>query len=67
MFQMRGFFVTEKEEKIHNFLNHYEQGGSLPTEFKPMKKVRYDASLEKYSININEHARYYTLRMQQNL
>ena len=53
------FFVTEREEKVHNFLNHYQHGGKLPTEFKPIAKVRYDANLEKYSININDHCRYY--------
>ena len=58
-FRYEAFFVTEREEKIHSFLNHYRQGGRLPTKFKPMTKMRYDENLEKYSINIDEHREYY--------
>ena len=51
--------MTEREEQIHNFLNHYQQGDRLVTEFKPMTEIRYDENLEKYSINIDEHGKYY--------
>ena len=58
-FRCETFFVTEREEKIHNFLNNYQQVRRLPTEFKPMTEIRYDENLEKYSNNIDEHGEYY--------
>ena len=58
-FRCEACFVTEREERIHNFLNHYQQGSRLPTEFKTMAKLRYDRNLEKYSINISDHGKYY--------
>ena len=58
-FRCEAFFVTEREGKVHNFLRHYQHGGSFPAEIKPIKKTRFDQYLKKYSISFNEHSDYY--------
>ena len=35
------FLTTEKHKSIHNFLNHYEEGKSVPFEDKPIDIVRF--------------------------
>ena len=38
VFDVNIFTLTE-EMKIHNFISHYQLGGRLPTEDRPMKKL----------------------------
>ena len=44
---------------LHNFLRHYQEGGSLPIELKPINRIVLDGNLQKFSINFNEHANSY--------
>ena len=36
-----------RDGKVHNFLEHYQQGGTLPSEDKPMKINYFDRDLQK--------------------
>ena len=46
-------------EKEHNFLKHYQEGGSLPIELKPIIRTILDRNLQKFSINFDEHSNSY--------
>ena len=46
-------------EKEHNFLKHYQEGGSLPIELKPINRSVLDRNLQKFSINFDEHSNSY--------
>ena len=50
---------NRRDEKNHNFLFHYQQGGWQPTEDKPIKIVKLDEDLQRFCINFNEHSHYY--------
>ena len=41
-FQYDYFCTNPRDEKNHNFLFHYQQGGRQPTEDKPIKIVKFD-------------------------
>ena len=36
-----------RDGKVHNFLEHYQQGGTLPSEDKPIKITYFDRDLQK--------------------
>ena len=38
------------------FLKHYQQGGSLPIELKPISKTVLDHNFQKFSINFDEYS-----------
>ena len=38
-FRCDHFCYNGREEKIHHFLSHYQQGGKLPIKDKPLKKI----------------------------
>ena len=46
-------------EKKHNFLKRYQEGGSRPTELKPINKTILDRNFQKFSINFDEHSNSY--------
>ena len=46
-------------EKEHNCLKHYQEGGSLPIELKPINRTILDRNLQKFSINFDEHSNSY--------
>ena len=48
------FLTTEKHKSIHNFLNHYEEGKSVPFEDKPIDIVRF-RGLTIDSIEFQKH------------
>ena len=43
-------------EKEHNFLKHYQEGGSLPIELKPINRTILDRNLQKFSTKFDEHS-----------
>ena len=53
------FCFNGRDEKDHNFLLHYQQGGSLLIEDKTLKKTYFDENLQKYCITFHEHGGYY--------
>ena len=58
-FRCEYFCHDGRDEKIHNFLEHYQLGGTLPTEEKPLKKTYFDRDLQKYQITFSELADFY--------
>ena len=58
-FRCRHFCFSGRNEKNHNFLLHYQQGGSLPIADKPLEKTDFDENLQKYCIIFHEHCDYY--------
>ena len=58
-FQCYYFCINRSDEKNHNFLFHYQQGGRELIEDKPIKIVKYDENLQQFYINFNEHSDYY--------
>ena len=58
-FRCEHICYNEREEKIHYFLSHHQQGGRLPTGDKPLKKIYSNENLQKYCITFDEHSNYY--------
>ena len=56
-FRCSHFCVSSRDEKIHNFLDHHQQVGALPVELKPMSKIRYDDTLQKYFVTFDNHGK----------
>ena len=50
------FNFNDAQEKIHNFLKHYQEGGSRPTEAKPLNKTIIEHDFVKYGINYDDHS-----------
>ena len=48
------FLSNRREEKVHNFLKHYQQEGRLSSKNKPIKKTFFDSDLEKYCITSDD-------------
>ena len=48
-FRCEHFCANGREEKVHNFLS----------EDKPLKKIIFDANLQKYCINFADHSNFY--------
>ena len=44
---------------MHNFVLHYQQCGRLPIEDKPLKKIYFDKTLQKYCTTFDKHSNYY--------
>ena len=49
------FGLNRRDEKTHNFLSHYQMGGRLPIEDKPLKKTHFYKNLQIYYITFLEH------------
>ena len=60
-FRCDHFCVNSRDEKTHNFLSHYEQGGRQPVEDKPLKRTFFDENLQRYCIDFSEHGLGYLL------
>ena len=55
----RDYFCPKgRDEKVHNFLEHYQHGGTLLSEDKPMKITYFDRDLQKYCITFSEDAEF---------
>ena len=52
------FLTTDKHEAVHNFLNHYEDGKSIPFEEKPFDILRLPA-LTIYPIEYSKYKHFY--------
>ena len=57
--QVYHFLVNNTDNKGRNFLKHYQQGGVLPFENRPINITRFDG-LSVYSISFDEHQRFYS-------
>ena len=55
------FCHNGRDEKVHNFLENYQQGGTLPSEDKPMKITYFDRDLQKYCITFSELGEFFWL------
>ena len=58
-FPCEEFLSDGREEKVYNFLKHYQQGDRLPSKDKPIKKTFFDSDTQKYCINFSENRDYY--------
>ena len=58
-FRCEYFHYNGREEKLNNFLSHYQQGGRPPAEDKPFNKIYFDENLQKYCITFDEHSNYH--------
>ena len=48
-----------KQEQIHNFLKHYNQGGQIPLVNKPIDKNNIGHSIQKFSTDFEKHQNSY--------
>ena len=53
------FCISQRDEKKHNFLSHYQLGGRRPVEDKPVNKTFFDENLRRYCINFSDHENFY--------
>ena len=53
------FCCNGRDEKVHNFLEHYQQGGTLSSEEKPVKLTHFDGDLQKCCITFNEYGEFF--------
>ena len=44
------FCTNRRDEKNHNFLFHYQQGGRQPVEDKPIKIVKFNKNLQQFCV-----------------
>ena len=58
-FRCEYFCLNDRDEKIHNFREHYQQGGTLPAEDKPVNITNFERDLQRYCITFNEHGENY--------
>ena len=49
-FRYEYFCINGRDEKIHNFITHYQQGGRLLIEDKTLTGTYFDENLQKYCI-----------------
>ena len=57
-FCCKHFYLNRRDEKNHNFLAHYQQGGSRPGEDKPIERRYFDENLDRFCINFSKHVNY---------
>ena len=54
------FWINRRDEKNHDFLSHYQLGGTQPIEDKPLKKKTiFDENLKSYCVKFLEHRPFY--------
>ena len=58
--------TSEREEKKHNFLFHFQKGGTIPLENRPIIK-RNDGTIIKFEIRYDEHKNSYDFEHPVNL
>ena len=58
-FRCEHFCLNRSDEKNHNFLAHYQQGGSRPVEDKPIERRYFDENLQRFCINFSQHGDHY--------
>ena len=58
-FRCEHFCSTRRDEKMDNFVPHYQQCGRLPTEDKSLKKIYFDKTLQRYCTTLDKHSNYY--------
>ena len=47
------------KKKTHSFVKHYQEGGNLLIELKPIKKNNFDRDFQKFSRNYDDHSSSY--------
>ena len=52
------FLTSRGKEKTHNFLKHYQKGGQIPLEYKPID-IKTDNKVKKFSIEFDKHKNSY--------
>ena len=57
-YRCKQFLTSQSEEKTHNFLKHYQKGGQIPLEYKPIA-IKTDNTVKKFSIEIDKHKNSY--------
>ena len=57
-YRCESFLTSEREEKEHNFLNHYQKGGEIPLKNRPIIK-RNDGTITKFEICYDDHKNSY--------
>ena len=58
-FRWEHFCLNRRDEKNHNFLVHYQQGGSRPVEDKPIERKYFDENLQRFCINFSQQGDHY--------
>lgn len=58
-FRCDHFPFNGRDEKTHNFLSHYQQGGRRCIEDNPLNRIYFDENLQKYRISFSEHGKHY--------
>ena len=58
-FRCEHFCASERDKKIYNSLVHYQQGGALPAEDKPLTFTSFDKYLQRYSKSFDEYSNFY--------
>ena len=58
-FRCEYFCLNRRDEKNHNFVFHYKQGGRQPAEDKPIQRNFFDQNLQRYCINFANHNAHY--------
>ena len=53
------FCHNGQDEKGRDFLEHYQQGGTLLSDNQPMKITYFDRDLQKYYITFSKHDEFF--------